>query len=110
MADPLHPYRSDWPEGVVFDDFLYCQAIGVGRYMIDCRRPLFHGGEMIPDDQAMYEFLSWGIWDQRPCDRALDASTRSIRYSAILADRLWSMIEDERNRVGVLLNLAFLLY
>ena len=78
--------------------------------MMDCRRPRFHGFDMGPDDQAMYEFLSWGIWDPRPCDRPWDSSTRSIRYSAILADRLWNMIEDERARVSGLLVLPFYPY
>ena len=40
-----------------------------------------------------------GVLDMEPEERPTDALTRAIRYSAVMGDRLWAMVQGERLRV-----------
>ena len=43
-----------------------------------------------------------GVLDFEPAERPNDASTWAIRYSAVMGDRLWAMVQGERLWVCVL--------
>ena len=30
----------------------------------------------------------------------MDAATRALRYSAVLVERMWTMLEEEKTKVG----------
>ena len=90
-------YRLAFGDGLVLDDILWQQAIGVERHFIEHR--LARVSFWTHDEQRLARLLHRGVQDHRPIDRLMDSSTRSMRYSAVLADRLWSMLETERNRV-----------
>ena len=47
------------------------------------------------DQWVLYELLRHGVVDPRPRDRAFDASTRAMRYSAAITDRVWSLLDKE---------------
>ena len=51
------------------------------------------------DEQALAFFIHMGTVDRIPEDRPWDASTRAMRHSSIMAERLWSLLETERERV-----------
>ena len=53
------------------------------------------------NERLLWSLLTRGIYDHAPEDRPWDASTRSMRYSAIMGDRLWAMWESERDRVRI---------
>ena len=52
-------------------------------------------------DRVLFNQLWMGFID--PCpnfDLPMDAATRVMRYSAILVERMWAMVDEERSRVG----------
>jgi hypothetical protein len=51
------------------------------------------------EEQHLAIYLHMGVQDLQAVHRNNDASVRAMRYSALLADRLWSMVEIERARV-----------
>ena len=64
------------------------------------RLQTFRGGlRADPDDAVFWNLLMQGVLDMEPEERPTDASTRAVRYSAIMGDRLWAMAQGERLRV-----------
>ena len=57
-------------------------------------------------DKNFYRLVRRGILDQSAFDRPWDASTRSMRYSAVLGDRLWEMVNFEREKVRISFGLS----
>ena len=102
MIAPLiakgHEYRTHWPTGVVLDDVLWSQSIGVEHYFQEVwnRQAL----SWTHDEQVLASLMHLGSLDSRPEDRPMDSSVRAMRHSTALADRLWAMVEVERSRVG----------
>ena len=61
----------------------------------------------LPTDQwVLYKLLRHGVIDPRLRDRAFDASTRAMRYSAAITDQVWAMLDKEMMRVS--LDVSFL--
>ena len=58
------------------------------------------------DEHSIVDKIRMGILDLGPEHRSNNALVRSMRYLAVLADRLWSVIETERSRVCVLIILT----
>ena len=56
--------------------------------------------ELPADQWVLYELLRHGVVDPRPRDRAFDASTRAMRYSAAVTDRVWALLDKETTRVS----------
>jgi len=52
------------------------------------------------DERVLWSMIRLGILDKEGINKPWDASMRSMRHSAIIGDRLWSMIEAEHTRVG----------
>ena len=51
-------------------------------------------------DRLLFHQLRMGLIDPRPnYDNPKDAATRAMRYSALLVERLWTMVDSERARV-----------
>ena len=56
----------------------------------------------LPTDQwVLYELLCHGVVNPRPRDRAFDASTRAMRYSAAVTNRVWALLDKEMTRVSL---------
>ena len=51
------------------------------------------------DDQVLLKLLERSITDQSVIDKPFDASTHSMRFVAVMGDRLWSLLEREQLRV-----------
>ena len=78
------------------DDNLWCQAMSTGQFLDDDRR----GQMMNGDERVLWSMIRLGVLDKEGIDKPWDASTRSMRHSAIIGDCLWSMIKAEHTRVG----------
>jgi len=78
------------------DDNLWCQAMSTGQFLKDHQR----GKSMNGDERVLWSMICLGILDKEGIDKPWDASTRSMRHSAMIGDRLWSMIEKEQHQVG----------
>ena len=91
-------YRRDWLGGLTLDDQLFHQSLVSLRRLDEV-----HRGHVQPySEYAFLHLVRRGLVDQEEADRPWDASTRSMRYSATLADRRWEMVVRERSRVGFL--------
>ena len=97
QATKSENYRNQWNIGCTLDDQLWYQCLASDRYMVEHRNRM----QKTHDERLLWLMLRRGIYDQAPEDRPWDGAVRSMRYSAIMGDRLWSMIETERKRVRV---------
>ena len=57
--------------------------------------------ELPADQWVLYELLCHGVVDPRLRDRAFDAFTRAMRYSAAITDQVWAMLDKETTRVSL---------
>jgi len=51
------------------------------------------------DERVLWSMIRLEILDKEGIDKPWDASTRSMRHSAVIGDRLWSLVEKEQQRV-----------
>ena len=88
-------YRVEYLGNLLFDDLVWHQSIVSLE-----RLQTFRGGlRADPDDAVFWNLLMRGVLDMEPEERPTDASTRAVRYSAVMGDRLWAMVQGERLRV-----------
>ena len=73
------------------------------KYLNDNHR----GREEEKDNTFLYYLLKRGVVDLDQWDRPNDTSVRNLRYTAVVGDRLWGMIEGERLRVSCLVAWSF---
>ena len=88
-------YRVEWLGNLRFDDLVWHQSMVSLRRLETHRQAHFSD----PDDAIYWRMLMRGITDFDQAERPNDASTRAIRYSAVMNDRLWAMLQGERVRV-----------
>src|SRR5882762_1680253 len=88
------------------DDTLWSLALALGCHMKEVRKPAARN--WTHDERAMFHLLEGGLFDARAQDKPWDASTQSMRYTAVMGDHLWSMYETERVRVGASYKFSFL--
>jgi len=88
------------------DDQLWHQCLATYRRHQEVERatvarasPDWVGVQQTDDDRVLLRLLDRGISDQSAFDRPFDASTRLMRFAAVMGDRLWSLLERERLRV-----------
>ena len=56
--------------------------------------------DMPTSDRLLFHQLRLGLVDPRPnYDNPKDAATRAMRYSALLVECMWTMVDRERARV-----------
>ena len=83
----------------MLDDIVWHQALVTLRRLDSKLRP--KRKELPADQWVLYELLRHGVVDPRPRDQAFDVSTRAMRYSAAIADRVWSLLDKETTRVSL---------
>ncbi|KAF9641948.1 hypothetical protein BDM02DRAFT_3194205 [Thelephora ganbajun] len=87
---PCRQYAS----GCSFDDIVWQQAIRACKNMDHNRR----GRDMGDEEKVLFDLVSAGIINHQEFDELHKWLSRSIRYSAIVADHLWAMFESEHKR------------
>ena len=92
-----------WAAGCTLDDIVWHQALVTLRRLDSKLRP--KRKELPADQWVLYELLHHGVVDPRPRDQAFDASTRAMRYSATVTDRVWALLDKETIRVSLLYTL-----
>ena len=90
-------YRVEAGLSLVLDDRLWMQAIGVERHFFEVRQ--HQAPTWTHDETILAKWIHMGTSNLRPEHRQSNTALRSMRYSAIMVDRLWSMIALERERV-----------
>ena len=82
----------------MLDDIVWHQALVTLRRLDSDLRP--KRKELPADQWVLYELLRHGVVDPRPRDRAFNASTWAIRYSAAITDQVWALLDRETTRVS----------
>ena len=59
-----------------------------------------HSPTVMDEDDALWSLLTTGLSDPTDHDGRWAMAIRSMRYSASMGERLWSMIKKEKSRVG----------
>ena len=83
--------RNTFPFGLVFDDQMFGLSI-VASGRLEGDREKQTGPLAPPDSTVLFHILNRGLWDQQVVDAPQEASSRAIRYSAVMGERLWSHI------------------
>ena len=74
-----------FPFGLVFDDQMFgLSIVAAGRLEED--REKHTGPTVRPDSTVLFNILNRGLWDQQAVDAPHEASSRAIRYSAIMGE------------------------
>ena len=80
-----------FPFGLVFDDQMFgLSVVAAGR--LENSREEHTGPTARPDSTVLFHLLNRGLWDQQAVDAPQEASSRAIRYSAVMGERLWGHI------------------
>jgi len=108
FATRVHPelptiYRMATYDGGYLNDRLWVQAMSTARYMDEVRRGNLRSG---PDESILWRMIRCGVLDHSEEDKVWDSSTRAMRQSAVIGDRLWSLIEKEQEKVLLLFLLS----
>src|ERR1700753_3080514 len=96
-VDALNPlaYRGEAGMGLLLDDQILLLLDAAERFNAGRRS----GDTGRPGDIVLSSMLRAGLHDWSESERPSEASTRSMRYAACLADRLWEGIESEGSKV-----------
>ena len=87
--------------GLVFDDQMFgLSIVAAGRLEND--REEHTGPTARPDSTVLFHLLNRGLWDQQPVDAPQEASSRAIRYSAVIGEQLWGHIATNTAHVSSL--------
>jgi hypothetical protein len=80
------------------DDALWDHSLRVNRLQEEHQQPLLD--TMTREEQGLFFLTRWGIYDPSANDKPMDALTRAMRYSAILANHLNLLWVIEKCRVS----------
>ncbi|KAF9642028.1 hypothetical protein BDM02DRAFT_3194053 [Thelephora ganbajun] len=86
--------RRQFANGCSFDDIVWQQAIGALMNQDHTR----WGCDLVDDEKVLFDLVSSGLVDHQEFDEPHKWSSQSIRYSAVVADHLWSLYEAEHRR------------
>src|ERR1700753_703888 len=93
-------YRKTAVPEYIADDRIWFWAMGTARIHDERIR---HGEVMSSaNDVAVQNMIRLGLYDWTTEDCPWDGFTRSMRYAAVISDRLWELLHLERQRVGAL--------
>ena len=87
--------RTVWLDGTHLDDELWHQAMASDDHNFGRR-----GRDMTDDQRAIWRLINRGVIGHSDMDKRWDGTTRSMRHSAAIGDRLWRLLELETTRVG----------
>ena len=92
--DPLENGVA-WNFSISLDDLLWTQSVNSFWYM-----EKWTNADMPNNECILYHLLHKGllhIWDK---DKQFFANTLSMRFTSVVAEKLWAMVERELLRVG----------
>src|ERR1700753_1589830 len=97
LNNPHWYCKTAVPEYIA-DDRMWFWAMGTARIhdeRIRCDEVLSNANSV-----ALQNMICLGLYDWTAEDRPWDGSTRSMRYAAVVSDRLWELLRLEQQRVG----------
>ena len=101
-------YCNKWLSGLASDDMMWQQALVTQRYWQEYRQP--QAPNFTHDERILSRLIRQGIHDVGSYDKNWESSIRSMRHSAAMADRLWAMLEIERESVCIVRYISMTLF
>ena len=90
---------NDFPTSMVLDDQIFSMSI-VAQHHLETRREILTAKGVDDDTRVLFHLLNCGLLDQEVMDRLRDGATRAMRYSAVMGERLWRLIDGNIAQVG----------
>ena len=84
---------------MVLDDQLFCLTI-VAQHCLETKRETILVDGVNQDTKVLFHLLNQGLLDQEVMDRLRDGATRVMRYSAVMGEWLWRLIDGKIAQVG----------
>ena len=84
---------------MVLDDQVFGISV-VAQHHLEARREILTAEGVDDDVRVLFHLLNWGLLDQEVMDRPKDGATRAMRYSAVMGERLWRLIDGNIAQVG----------
>ena len=98
-VDPRRDGFSHHNPNLNVEDDLFYNALAVDRVI----EGLFRGRDLSAAEEQFMRLVRLGILDEREgFDMLMTAATRAMRHTSATVMRLWTMYENERQRVCVL--------
>ena len=94
MHHDMDHARAVWDLGLWNDDLLWLHSIFTWRGISGQDRSI-----LTHEERDLFHLLKMGIMDPDENDRPYPGATRAMRHTSIVADRLWSIVCQERQRV-----------
>ena len=90
---------NDFPTSIVLDDQIFGMSV-VAQHCLESRREILTSDRVEDDARVLFHLLNHGLLDQEVMDRPRDGTTRAMRYSAAMGERLWRLINGNIAQVG----------
>ena len=88
--------RAAWNFSISLDDLLWTQSVNSFCYV----EKKWNNADMPNDERILYRLLHKGLLDIWDKAKQFFANTWSMRFTSVVAEKLWAIIESERLRVG----------
>ena len=90
---------NDFPTSMVLDDQIFGMSI-VAQHRLESRREILTSDRVDDDARVLFHLLNRGLLDQEVIDRPRDGATQAMRYSAVMGEQLWRLIDGNIAQVG----------
>jgi len=95
---------NQWRGGLMVDDVVTSQALAIeGEYnalLQEESRPM--------NDRILWRLMRLGLMDQGDFHRPMDASSRAMRYAAVMMGRAWTISDRQRDQVSFFISLRLM--
>ena len=72
----------------------------VAQHRLEARREILTLDRVEDDTRVLFHLLNHGLLDQEVMDKPRDGTTRAMRYSTAMGERLWKLIDGNIAQVG----------
>ena len=90
---------NDFPTSMVLDDQVFSMSV-IAQHCLEARREILIADGVDDDVRVLFHLLNWDLLDQEVMDKPRDGTTRVMRYSAVMGEQLWRLINGNITQVG----------
>ena len=84
---------------MVLDNQIFGMSV-VAQHSLESRREILTSDRVEDHARVLFHLLNYGLLDQEVMDRPRDGPTRAMRYSAVMGEQLWRLIDRNITQVG----------
>ena len=83
---------NDFPTSMVLDDQIFGMSV-VAQHCLEVRRETLTADGVDDDTRVLFHLLNQSLLGQEVMHRPRDGATRVMRYSTVMGEWLWRLIE-----------------